>query len=246
MMEPLFQLKEIKAGYPGHPVLNGINLTLFAKERIALVGNNGAGKTTLLHTMVGFCPIQTGELIAFGETRSGDKAFHPVRLQTGILFQNSDDQLFCPTVLEDVAFGPLNLGLSEKEAYTTAEKTLQQLKLSALADRLTTRLSGGEKRMVALATILAMEPKVLLLDEPTNGLDEQTEKRLTQLLIELPQAMLFISHDRRFISQLATRAIYMEKGTVQEVVVHTHKHSHDHLHIHAPGMTDHNHDNNKA
>jgi cobalt/nickel transport system ATP-binding protein len=163
--------------------------------------------------------------------------FHEVRARAGLLFQDSDDQLFCPTVLEDVAFGPLNLGRTTEEARTDALRTLAALGLSGFEERVTHRLSAGEKRLVALATVLAMNPRVLLLDEPTNGLDEATETRLTELLAGMPQAMLIVSHDRRFLERLATRAVVLAEGRLAQAQIHRHphSHSHSHLHIHVPG-----------
>ena len=147
---------------------------------------------------------------AFGRPRRSEKDFHEVRRRAGLLFQNSDDQLFCPTVLEDVSFGPLNLGTRPAEAREIARDTLDRLGLGGFGDRVTHTLSGGQKRLVALATILAMRPEVLLLDEPTNALDRATEERLIGILQTLPQAMAIVSHDERFLSRLTTRHVRLE------------------------------------
>ncbi len=151
-----------------------------------------------------------------------------------------------PPFLEDVAFGPLNLGVSATDAKARALATLETLGMSALAERITHKLSGGEKRLVALATVLAMEPEVLLMDEPTNGLDESSEARLLAHLESLPQAMVFVSHDRRLVERLATRAVVLQQRTLVEGVLHSHPHvhTHAHLHIHAQGVAaDHSHSN---
>ena len=132
-----------------------------------------------------------------------------MRARAGLLFQDSDDQLFCATVLEDVAFGPLNLGAKPADARRTALAALADLGLESLADRVTHKLSGGQKRLAALACVLAMRPQVLLLDEPTNGLDEATRERLIAILSALPQAMALVSHDSGFIDRLATRRVAM-------------------------------------
>jgi cobalt/nickel transport system ATP-binding protein len=160
-----------------------------------------------------------------------------VRARVGLLFQNSDDQLFCPSVLDDVAFGPLNLGRSPADARQDAERALFDLGLAAFAERVTHRLSAGEKRLVALATVLAMQPRVLLLDEPTTGLDQASEARLIAHLSALDQAMLIVSHDRRFLEQLIDRAVVLEDGRLHEAVLHRHPHvhRHEHLHLHLPG-----------
>jgi cobalt/nickel transport system ATP-binding protein len=147
--------------------------------------------------------------------------------------------LFCPTVLEDVAFGPLNLGRRREEAVAIAERTLAFLGLAGFADRVTYKLSGGEKRLVSLAAVLAMDPEVLLLDEPTNGLDTQAHARLLEVLAGLPQAMVIVSHDDRLILRLATRGVILAAGRLDEAAIHvhphTHRHSHPHLHVHDPG-----------
>ncbi len=238
MNEALIRLQDIAFGYPGHPVLSGVNFQLHPGERVALLGENGAGKTTLLQLMVGLHKPTQGTIHAFGRERQGEQAFREVRARAGLLFQDADDQLFCPTVLEDVIFGPRNLGRTAAEAEAIARQVLDSLGLSQYADRITYKLSGGEKRMVALATVLAMQPQVLLMDEPTNGLDEKAEQRLLEHLESLPQAMLFVSHDRRLVERLATRAVMIKDGTLTEGVMHSHPHvhTHAHLHIHADGL----------
>ncbi|MEH6473162.1 MAG: ABC transporter ATP-binding protein [Halopseudomonas sp.] len=244
MSGALIQLENIAFGYLDHPVFSAVNLQLLAGERLALVGGNGAGKSTLLQLIVGLQQASAGQVIAFGNASNTEADFRTVRAQVGILFQDSDDQLFCPTVLEDVAFGPLNLGYSEAQAQTIAEDSLASLGLSDFADRITHKLSGGEKRLVALATVLAMKPQVLLLDEPTNGLDEKAEQRLLEHLESLDQAMILVSHDRRLIARLATRAVMLQDGTLVDAVMHSHphQHSHSHVHIHAAGVeTSHSH-----
>lgn len=243
MSAPLFELDAVSFGYPGHPVLESVSFALYPGERVALVGANGAGKTTLLHLMVGLCCPRSGRIAAFGQPRRGEQDFHPVRLRTGLLFQDPDDQLFCPTVLEDVAFGPLNQGYSREEALDIANTTLATLGLGGLCHRVTHKLSGGEKRLASLATVLAMRPEVLLLDEPTNGLDEATERQLVEHLEALPLAMLFISHDRRFVERLARRAVLLSDGRLHDAVLHAHPHSHthSHLHIHAAEELEHGH-----
>jgi cobalt/nickel transport system ATP-binding protein len=206
MSAPLFRLTGVSFAYDSGPaVLRDFSFTLHAGERTALLGPNGAGKTTLLHVMVGLLRPQGGSIEAFGALRRKEKDFYAVRARAGLLFQDSDDQLFCPTVLEDVAFGPLNLGASAAQAQATARETLAMLELADLAPRVTHKLSGGQKRMVALAAVLAMRPEVLLLDEPTNALDAATRERLIAVLSRLPQAMVLASHDGDFIDRLATR-----------------------------------------
>ncbi len=245
MSEALITLADVAFSYPGHPVLSAVNFQLHPGERVALLGENGAGKTTLLQLMVGLHKPTRGRIHAFGGERRSEQDFREVRGKAGLLFQDADDQLFCPTVLEDVIFGPRNLGRSETEAKAIAEQVLASLGLSRYADRITHKLSGGEKRMISLATVLAMQPQVLLMDEPTNGLDEKAEQRLLAHLESLPQAMLFVSHDRKLVERLATRAVLIQDGTLIEGVMHSHPHvhTHSHLHIHAAGQdAGHHHD----
>ena len=210
---PLFDLQGVCFAYDAaQPILHDIHFQVFPGERVALEGANGSGKTTLFHLMVGLHQPTSGTISAFGSLRRSEKDFRPVRAQAGLLFQDSDDQLFCPTVAEDVAFGPLNLGQSPAQARQTTRETLELLGLQALEHRVTHHLSGGQKRLVALATILAMQPQVLLLDEPTNGLDQPSSDRLTEILAGLPQAMVIISHDAAFLDALATRRVRLDAG----------------------------------
>ena len=251
MSAPLIRLDSIVAAYPGRPVLTGVSLRLDAGERLGLAGANGTGKSTLLHAVVGLHPVESGTITVLGRPRRTEKDFHEVRRRVGLLFQDSDDQLFCPTVIEDVAFGPLNLGRQPEEARAVALHTLTELGCEEFAGRVTHRLSGGEKRLVALATILAMEPEILLLDEPTAGLDETARERLTIILERRSQAMIVVSHDDRFLQRLATRVVVLASGMAHAAELHAHPHRHIHAHLHvreevpatAPGHPTKNHPN---
>ncbi|MGE4278270.1 MAG: energy-coupling factor ABC transporter ATP-binding protein [Magnetospirillum sp.] len=210
---PLFQLHDVHFAYEAaRPVLKGADFMLHAGEKVALCGANGAGKTTLFHLMVGLVLPSQGKLCAFGAECRREADFHAVRARTGLLFQDSDDQLFCPTVVEDVAFGPLNQGCSRPQARALATEALDLVGLSGFEDRVTHKLSGGQKRLVALATILAMKPQVLLLDEPTNGLDRDARTRLLRVLDGLPQTLMVISHDDDALSALTRRRVTLENG----------------------------------
>ena len=232
-MTVVFDLDRISVKRGPRRVLDAVSLRLEAGERLALVGGNGAGKTTLLRTLVGLERPCEGRLVAFGAERRAERDFREVRVRAGFLFQDPDDQLFSPTVIEDVAFGPLNLGFDHAQAKARAEATLDRLGLSHLGSRPTHRLSGGEKRLVGLATVLVMEPEALLLDEPTNGLDETHLDRLVAILSGLDVAMLLVSHDRSFLERLATRAVLLRDGRLHPAELHRHVHVHDHVHIHA-------------
>uniref|UniRef100_Q07IL9 ABC transporter related n=1 Tax=Rhodopseudomonas palustris (strain BisA53) TaxID=316055 RepID=Q07IL9_RHOP5 len=212
-MSPLFEARGVVFCYPGQArVLDGIDLSLFPGERLCVVGPNGAGKSTLLQILVGLLIPSAGTLTAFGRDRRVERDFHEVRQRAGLVFQDPDDQLFCPTVAEDVAFGPLNLGKSRRDAATIVDATLARLELEHLRDRVTHKLSGGEKRLVTLAAVLAMDPDVLLLDEPTNALDERVYARLIDILLSLPQAMIIVSHDPHFRRAIATRSVSLSEG----------------------------------
>ncbi len=214
--KPVIRLAGIGFAYPdGPPVLDDVDLELAAGERLAVVGGNGSGKTTLLHIIVGLIRPLTGRVFAFGHERRREAEFREVRARAGLVFQDPDDQLFCPTVAEDVAFGPLNLGRSAAEARTVASRTLAVLGLSGFEERVTHKLSGGEKRLVSLATVLAMDPDVLLLDEPTNALDAEAEARVLDVLAGLPQAMVLVSHDHRVRARLATRQVHLRAGRIE-------------------------------
>lgn len=232
---PLIKLTGVSAGYPGREVLKHIDLLLNAGERLALLGANGAGKSTLLHVLTGFIPLRSGTIEAFGRAPRTEKDFREVRARAGLIFQDANDQLFCPTVLEDVAFGPLNLGQSRDEARQTAQTILAELGLQSLESRITHHLSGGERGLVSIAAVLAMRPQVLLLDEPTVGLDAHAYARLLDILRSLPQAMIIVAHDAEFVSSLATSALLIRDGISHAGTVHAHPHRHSHPHIHFDG-----------
>ncbi len=229
----LIELRGIGYTYPGRniPVLDGCDFTLYESERIGLIGSNGSGKTTLFHIMMGLVKPAVGTVEIFGKTMKKEKDFVKARQRIGLLFQDSDDQLFCPTVLEDVAFGPLNMGKNLGEARDIAIRTLNAVGLSGFEDRITTKLSGGEKRIAALAAVLAMEPRVLLLDEPTTGLDEVTKDRLIDILIRLDKPMIIISHEYDFLSKTTKILCSMKQGRISKNGgVHFHHHIHAHVH----------------
>ena len=216
-MAPLIELRDVHYAYAGHaPALKGLSMALESDERLVISGPNGAGKSTLLRIIVGLQRPNLGTVHAFGVKRNEEKDFAEVRRRAGFVFQDPDDQLFCPTVVEDIAFGPLNLGKSKAEAQQITLEILSQLDLLHLKDRITYKLSGGEKRLISLACVLAMEPEVLLLDEPTNALDEKNEARLTEILLSLPQAMVIVSHDANFRNTLAHRQLYLKQGVLQD------------------------------
>lgn len=217
-MSSLLELEDIRFSYPGFsPCLDGASFSLKAGERLTITGQNGAGKSTLLHVIVGLNKLQkgNGSVRAFGHVIENERDFRQVRRRVGLVFQDPDDQLFCPTVAEDVAFGPLNLGFDKQQAMQIVDETLARLDLVQFRDRVTHKLSGGQKRLVSLATVLAMKPDILLLDEPTNALDEKTTQRLVEILTSLDQAMVIVSHDRAFREAVETRNIHLNDGVIK-------------------------------
>ena len=230
MTETILKLSGICYGYPvGDLILRDLAFEMRAGDRIGLVAPNGSGKTTLFHIIMGLLRPLSGTIEAFGEARRVESDFSEVRRRIGLLFQDADDQLFSPTVLEDVAFGPLNLGQSRDEAVSTAQKTLAFLGLEDFQDRVTYKLSGGEKRLVSLATVLAMEPEVLLLDEPFAGLDSHTKEMLTDILNGLDLSFVLISHEFEYLSKMVNRRCTMADGRIlmgDELHLHTHSHAH--------------------
>jgi cobalt/nickel transport system ATP-binding protein len=215
MSKPLVSFHDVDFGYDAlRPVLRQCSFRLEPGQRIALRGANGSGKTTLLHLIVGLLRPSAGRVEVFGAPRVAERDFHEVRRRVGLLFQDADDQLFCPTVAEDVAFGPLNLGVPRDRVRQVVAETLESVGLAGYEHRITYRLSGGEKRLVALATVLAMQPEVLLLDEPVSGLDEQATERLTELFARLPHAMLVVSHQQEFCRRVADGTVALVEGRI--------------------------------
>jgi len=215
--EDLIKLTNISFAYPSREnVLNELSFNLFGGERVGLVGSNGSGKTTLFHIIMGLLNPLEGKIEIFDKERKEEADFLEVRERIGLVFQDPDDQLFSPTVAEDVAFGPLNLGKNHQETKNILKKTLETLDLVGFEDRVTYNLSYGEKRLISLATVLSMQPEVLLLDEPTAWLDEKTIKKIAQVLNDNPNlSYVIISHDKKFLKE-TTNCIYeMSNGKIK-------------------------------
>jgi len=223
MSEPLIDVSGLRFRYDdGTQALDGVDFRLWPGETVALLGANGSGKTTFVLHLNGLLAGE-GEVRVCGVPVE-KKTLSQVRRRVGLLFQDPDEQLFMPTVIEDVAFGPLNLGLSADEAVRRAREVLAVVGMSAVADRAPYHLSAGEKRRVALAGVLAMEPDILVLDEPTTYLDPPGQRDLVHCLQGLSQAKILVTHDTLFAAALSTRAVFFEKGritaegTVSEIV----------------------------
>ncbi len=212
----LIELEQVSFAYaPLRPVLRDLDFILEKGEHVSLLGANGSGKTTLFHLIMGLLMHDSGSLRVFGEERRERKDFDEVRRRIGLLFQDSDDQLFSPTVAEDIAFGPFNLGKSREDVLRIVKETLAVLGLEGFEDRVTYKLSGGEKRLVALGTVLAMRPEVLLLDEPVIGLDEEHRNRFVNILKESNLSYIIISHDHDFLEEVTNRRYLLCGGRLQ-------------------------------
>lgn len=215
---PLLSLENIRFAYAGRPaIFDGLNFALHEREHVGLYGLNGSGKTTLLRLMMGLETPQSGGVLFRGAPVKDAQSLHRLRCAIGFVLQNSDEQLFSPTVLEDVAFGPLNLGLTRREARERAMETLASLDLAALADRPTHHLSGGEKKMVSIASVLSMRPQALLLDEPTAFLHDDARDRILHILRQQNIARIVVSHDREFLEQAASSFLSIKNGTLNSV-----------------------------
>jgi cobalt/nickel transport system ATP-binding protein len=209
-------LERIRFGYDSSRlVLRDVDFTLERGDRVALHGPNGSGKTTLFHVIMGLVKPWSGLVSIFGRERFTDRDFQEVRRKIGLLFQDSDDQLFSPTVAEDIAFGPFNLGKERAEVRRIVAETLGLIGLEGFEQRVTYKLSGGEKRLVALGTVLSMNPEVLLLDEPVIGLDEEHRDRFIQVLNESRQSYVVISHDRDFLESVTSKDYLMRDGRIE-------------------------------
>ncbi|MEX2550843.1 MAG: ABC transporter ATP-binding protein [Nitriliruptoraceae bacterium] len=211
---PALELADVHFRYPdGTPALAGIDLRVEAGERVALVGPNGAGKTTIaLHTN-GLLRTEAGEVRVSGITLRPE-TLREIRQRVGFVFQDAEDQLFMPTVGEDVAFGPANHGLRGAELEARVEAALATLEVGHLADRAPHHLSGGERRRVAIATVLALRPDVLVLDEPSAGLDPASRRELITTLAGLDVAQLLVTHDLPMVRELCPRTVLVDGGRV--------------------------------
>jgi len=221
MSTPVFQLRNVSYYYLNSiPAVRDVSLEVLPGERIAILGANGSGKTTLMHLLDGLILPSSGQLLAFGQELSEPKLEDPefnrfFRAKVGFLFQNPDVQLFCPNVWEEIAFGPLQLNLPREEILRRVEDVMEMLGIGELRDRPPYALSGGEKRKVAIGSILSMNPQVLILDEPTNGLDPRTQQWLIELMVELHLAgktLITATHDLSIVEEIADRVLVMDES----------------------------------
>lgn len=264
IMETLFNVQQVAYSYFGKiKALAGIDLTIDAGQRFAIIGANGSGKSTMLQLLDGLIFPSTGSITFRGhvlseETLRVEGFLRYFRERVGYVFQDSEVQLFCPTVLDELLYGPLQLAIGEAEAEFRAREVLKMLGMESHADRPTYMLSGGEKKRVAIGSVLTMNPEVLLLDEPTNGLDPRTQSFLIDLLLQLNEAgktIVLATHDLNLVADLDMQVALMSEehgivkvGNAVEILsdfdlllstnlIHEHKHihgghSHQHRHVH--------------
>ncbi|MCX6018699.1 MAG: ABC transporter ATP-binding protein [Chloroflexi bacterium] len=235
-MHHSIEVEDLHFSYPdGHVALNGATLSVAPGEKVALLGPNGAGKSTLILHLNGILKPTSGRVHVAGidVPNCSKSELAKVRAAVGLVFQQPDDQLFSPTVFDDVAFGPIYQGLPESEVRARVRDALAAVKMSDYVDRVSHHLSVGQKKRIAIATVLSMKPDLLVLDEPTAGLDPRGRRELMHLLHELPQTMLISTHDLAMVRELLPRTIVMEGGRVvangptneilaDEVLLHAH------------------------
>ena len=210
----MVKLKNVTVTYPDNTkAIDGIDLCVNKGENIALIGENGAGKTTLLLAIAGVLEPLNGTIEVDGIQLS-KKNINEIRKRIGLVFQNPDDQLFMPFIFDDIAFGCRNFGMDEAVVVQRVEKTLDQLHINHLRNRSSLKLSGGEKRMAAIATVLAMEPSVLMFDEPTAFLDHKARRSLIEALNKLPHTKIVATHDLSFVTHVCSRVLVLKNGHI--------------------------------
>jgi cobalt/nickel transport system ATP-binding protein len=214
MSAPAIRVEGLRYRYPdGRVALDGVDLCIAQGERVAILGPNGAGKTTLMLHLNGVLTATSGtvEISGIALTR---KTLRDIRRRVGLVFQDPDDQLFMPTVAQDVAFGPANFGVTGDELAARVTAALDVVSMTEHAERSPAHLSGGQRRRAALATVLACEPEILVLDEPSANLDPVARRELAETLATLPATMLVVTHDLPYAAQLCDRAVVLDHGAV--------------------------------
>jgi len=254
MTNPVFELSDVAYAYQSVVALHGVTLRVHAGQRVALLGANGSGKSTLLRLLDALCFPRQGTIRAFGQPLTEERLQHDTinyefRRRVGLVFQNPDIQLFNPTVFDELAFGPLQLGWPRDRIRRCVEEILDRFSIGHLKDRPPHRLSGGEKKRVALASVLILEPDVLLLDEPTAALDPKSQSAVVQFLMECRntgQTVITATHDLGIVEHIADHGFVLAEGRLVEegpiasllqnvaMLQRTHL-SHGHWHAHPDG-----------
>lgn len=212
--EPVLHVLELQFAYPdGRPALNGVTMHVDAGEKVALVGPNGAGKSTLMLHLNGILKGGSGQIRVDGMDVVKEN-LGVIRARVGLVFQNPDDQLFSTTVYDDVAFGPIHMGFAAEEVRRRVERALDMVGITDFAPRMPHHLSVGERKRVAIATVLSMQPSILVLDEPTAGLDPRGRRGFINLLRELEATMLVSTHDMAMVAELFERIVVLDGGRV--------------------------------
>ncbi len=215
MSHHIVEARALCFSYPdGNQALRDVNFCIHHGEAVAVIGSNGAGKSTLLAHLNGVLRATSGE-VRIGDFPITRGTLADVRRTVGLVFQDPDDQLFMPTVFDDVAFGPLNMGLSASEVQAQVARALETVGASHLASRAPYRLSGGEKRAVAIAGVLAMSPSILVLDEPSDGLDPAARRRLIQLLNGFSHTRIIATHDLDLVLDVCSRVLVLNQGRIE-------------------------------
>ncbi|MEW6378016.1 MAG: ABC transporter ATP-binding protein [bacterium] len=215
---PIITIKNLHYTYPdGTVALRGVDLTVFAGETIALVGKNGSGKSTLIKHINGIYRPEEGEIMVDGlaVTRENLKE---IRARVGMVFQDPDSQLFCSTLYDDVAFGPINMDMEDGLVRQRVREALDKMGLLELMDRPPHDLSFGQRKRAAMATVLSMRPKIMIFDEPTSNLDPKNEAIMTDILRSLPATMILISHDLPILYQTCQKVVIMKGGKVDQII----------------------------
>lgn len=210
----MIAIKDVKVAYgDGHLAVDGVNLTIQKGEKVALIGANGAGKSTLFSALLGVLPLAAGtvEIEGIGLNK---KTLREIRKHIGLVFQNPDDQLFMAYVQEEIAFGPQNYGLNREEVKERVDRVLQELGIENLRDRMPQKLSGGEKRMVAIGAVLSMEPGTVLFDEPSSFLDPKARRNLITVLKERKETLFIATHDLDLAASVCGRVVFLQKGRI--------------------------------
>jgi cobalt/nickel transport system ATP-binding protein len=210
----LLRLENIRVQRGGRLVLDGLFLSLSMGEKVVVAGDNGAGKTTLVEAVMGFVPLEGGEIYFKGRKVETEQDFSALRRLVGYSFQNPDEQLFSATVDEELAFGPMNLGLSRREVEERLRKVMETFSIEHLRGRLVHELSGGEKRILSIACVATMEPELFILDEPSLGLDRKRFGQLVSFLQSTNTAVLVVTHDTALLKSLGWKTLWLEDGVL--------------------------------